>query len=224
MKMFLAEFLAAICAAFFLNVYFNDDKPAEPPPQKVVIQVEQKTVAPVKPSNVNMTPTVTTPAKVEPQNYFANGQFKVGVDLPAGEYLVVGTGYVEVAKSSSGSVYDILVNDNIVDARRYVVVNDGEYVKLMSDMKLYSPADAPKLNLNFSKLPAGQYKVGVDIPAGEYKILLDAGGYVALTRDTRKDYVGNQYAHNGGQFYATVADGQYLQIKNGTGEFVGAAK
>ena len=221
MKMFLAEFLAAICAAFFLNAYFND-KPEEPPPQKVVIQVEQQTVTPVKPANVNMTPA--PPVKAEPQNYFANGQFKVGVDLPAGEYLAVGTGYVEVSKASSGNVNDILVNDNIIDARRYVVVNDGEYVKVMSDMKLYSLADAPKLNLNYSKLPANQYKVGVDIPAGEYKILLDAGGYVALTRDTRKNYVGNQYAHNGGQFYATVADGQYLQIKNGTGEYVGSAK
>ena len=222
MKMFLAEFLAAICAAFFLNAYFNDDKPAEPPPQKVVVQVEQPTVTPVKPANVNMTPA--PPAAVEPQNYFANGQFKVGVDLPAGEYLAVGTGYVEVAGSSAGGTNNILINDNIVDARRYVVVNDGEYVKVMSDMKLYSLADAPKLNLNYSKLPANQYKVGVDIPAGEYKILLDAGGYVALTRDTRRNYVGNQYAHNGGQFYATVADGQYLQIKNGTGEFVAAAK
>lgn len=222
MKVFLAEFLAAICAAFFLNAYFNDDKPAEPPPQKVVIQVEQKAVTPVKPANVNMTPA--PPAAVEPQNYFANGQFKVGVDLPAGEYVAVGTGYVEVSKASSGNVNDILVNDNIIDARRYVVVNDGEYVKVMSDMKLYSLADAPKLNLNYSKLPANQYKVGVDIPAGEYKILLDAGGYVALTRDTRKNYVGNQYAHNGGQFYATVAEGQYLQIKNGTGEYVGSAK
>ena len=221
MKIFLAEFLAAICAAFFLNAYFND-KPADAPPQKVVIQVEQQTPAPVKPSNVNMTPP--PPVKVEPQNYFANGQFKGGVDLPAGEYLAVGTGYVEVAGSSSGNVKDILVNDNIVDARRYVVVNDGEYVKVMSDMKLYSLANAPKIDTSNGKLPAGQYKVGVDIPAGEYKILLDAGGYVALTRDTRKNFVGNQYAHNGGQFYTTVADGQYLQIKNGTGEYVGAAK
>lgn len=221
MKIFLAEFLAAICAAFFLNAYFND-KPAEAPPQKVVIQVEQPTATPVKPANVNMTPA--PPAAVEPQNYFANGQFKVGVDLPAGEYVAIGTGYVEVAGSSAGGVNSILVNDNIIDARRYVVVNDGEYVKVMSDMKLYSLADAPKLNLNYNKLPANQYKVGVDIPAGEYKILLDAGGYVALTRDTRRNYVGNQYAHNGGQFYATVADGQYLQIKNGTGEYVGSAK
>lgn len=204
-----------------MNAYFND-KPAEAPPQKVVIQVEQQTPAPVKPANVNMTPA--PPAAVEPQNYFANGQFKVGVDLPAGEYVAIGTGYVEVAGSSAGGVNSILVNDNIVDARRYVVVNDGEYVKLMSDMKLYSLADAPKLNLNYSKLPANQYKVGVDIPAGEYKILLDAGGYVALTRDTRRNYVGNHYTNEGGQIYATVADGQYLQIKNGTGEFVGSAK
>lgn len=53
---------------------------------------------------------------------------------------------------------------------------------------------------------------------------MDAGGYVALTWDTRHNYVGNHYTNEGGQIYATVADGQYLQIKNGTGEYVGSAK
>lgn len=215
MKMFLAEFLAAICAALVLSHYFSD-KPAEPPPQKVVIKVEQQTVAPVKPSNVDAPP----PAKDEPKNYFANGQFKVGVDLPAGEYLAVGTGYVEVAKSSGGGTNNILINDNIVDAQRYIEISDGEYVKVTGDIKLYPSGDAPKLDTS-GKLQAGQYKVGVDIPAGEYKILLEAGGYFAVTRDTRRAYVKNQFTNESGQFYATVAEGQYLQIKNGVGEFVG---
>ena len=219
MKTFWAEFLAAICAALVLNYYFND-KPEEPPPQKVVIQVEQKTVVPEKP----VVPVEQQPvAQDEPKNYFANGQFKVGVDLPAGEYLAVGTGYVEVAKSSSGDVFGILVNDNLIDEQRYVVVADGEYVKLMGDLKLYPANIAPKLDTS-GKLQAGQYKVGVDIRAGEYKIALGGGGYFALTKDTRHAYVKNQFTNEGGQFYITVADGQYLQIKNGTGEFVGAAK
>lgn len=219
MKMFLAEFLAAICAALVLNYYFND-KPDEPPPQKVVVQVEQKISVPEKIS----VPVEQQPAtQTEPQNYFANGQFKVGVDLPAGEYLAVGTGYVEVTKSSGGDMNNILVNDNIVDAQRYVAVADGEYVKVMNDLKLYPAAVAPKLDTS-GKLQAGQYKVGTDIRAGEYKITLEAGGYFALTKDTRHAYVKNQFTNESGQFYVTVADGQYLQIKNGTGEFVGAAR
>ena len=163
------------------------------------------------------------PAQAEQKNFYANGQFKVSTEITAGEYIAVGTGYVEVAKDSSGDVNNILVNDNIENARRYVAVNDGEYIKLTGDLKLYPVADAPKVDTS-GKLSAGQYKASVDIPAGEYKILLDAGGYFAVTRNTRHTYVKNQYTNEGGQFYATVAEGQYLQIKNGTGEFVGAAK
>lgn len=163
-----------------------------------------------------------SPAQVEQEKFFANGQFKVGTEITTGEYIAVGTGYVEVAKDSSGDVNNILVNDNIEDARRYVVVNDGEYVKLTGDLKLYPVDDAPKVDTG-SNLLAGQYKVGVDIPAGEYKIMLEAGGYYAVTKDTRRAYVKNQFTNEGGQFYATVADGQYLQIKKGTAEFVGAA-
>lgn len=218
MKMFLAEFLAAICAALVLSHYFSD-KPAEPPPQKVIVQVEQQTVAPVKPSNVDAPP----PAEDEPKNYFANGQFKVGADLPAGEYLAVGTGYVEVAKSSGGGTNNILVNDNIENAQRYIAAADGEYVKVTGDIKLYPSAAAPKLDTS-GKLQAGQYKVGVDIPPGEYKIFLEAGGYFAVTKDTRHAYVKNQFTNEGGQFYATLAEGQYLQIRTGSGEFVGSAQ
>ena len=47
------------------------------------------------------------------EKFFDNGQFKVGTDLPVGEYLAVGTGYVEVATSPEGG-NSIVVNDNIV--------------------------------------------------------------------------------------------------------------
>lgn len=164
---------------------------------------------------------MTTP--VEQKNFLANGQFKVGTDLTAGEYLAVGTGYVEVAKDSSGNVYGILINDNIVDAQRYIVANDGEYVKLTGDIKLYLATDAPKFSTK-DGLPSGEFKTGVDIPAGEYKINLEAGGYFAVTRDARHAIVKNQFTNEGGSFYVTVADGQYLQIKKGTGQFVGAVK
>lgn len=117
---------------------------------------------------------------------------------------------------------NILVNDNIENARRYIAVSDGEYVKVTGDLKLYPAVDAPKVDTS-GTLPSGQYKVGVDIAAGEYKITLDAGGYFAVTNDTRNAYVKNQFTNDGGQFYATVADGQYLQIKKGTAEFVGVA-
>ena len=161
--------------------------------------------------------------QAEPKNYYNNGQFKVGVDFPAGEYIAVGTGYVEVSKSSSGGVDNILINDNIENARRYVIANDGEYVKVTGDIKLYPLADAPKIDTS-GQLAAGEYKVGTDIKSGEYKITLDAGGYYAVTNDTRRDIAKNQFTNEGGSYYATVSDGQYLQVKKGVSEYVGATK
>lgn len=161
--------------------------------------------------------------QAETGKFFANGQFKVGTDLSAGEYIAVGTGYVEVSKSSSGGVDNILINDNIENARRYVIANDGEYVKVTGDIKLYPLADAPKIDTS-GQLAAGEYKVGTDIKSGEYKITLDAGGYYAVTNDTRRDIAKNQFTNEGGSYYATVSDGQYLQIKKGIGEYVGATE
>ena len=159
-------------------------------------------------------------APVEEKKSYSNGQFKVGVDLPAGEYLAVGTGYVEVA--SAPELTAIIYNDNIENAQRYVGVRDGEYVKVEHALKLYALADAPKISVQ-GKIPDGQFKVGSDISAGEYKITLNAGGYFAVTSSPRNDFVTNQFTNEGGTYYATVADGQYLQIKKGSAEAVTAA-
>ena len=157
------------------------------------------------------------------EKFFDNGQFKVGTDLPVGEYLAVGTGYVEVATSPEGG-NSIVVNDNIVSAQRYVTAQAGEYVKLQGDIKLYPASSAPKIDASNGKIPTGQFKCGTDITAGEYKITLDKDGYFAVTKTTGRDFVKNQFAPEGGSFYATVVDGQFLQIKNGTAEFVGTAQ
>ncbi|MBR2732916.1 MAG: hypothetical protein IKO74_02365 [Selenomonadaceae bacterium] len=191
----MSKIFAALLASVFLIAGCGGEKTAEKPAPK------------------------TEQAATE-QKFFSNGQFKVGTDLPAGEYIAIGTGYVEVATVPEGKA-TIVVNDNIVDAQRYVTAQSGEYVKLTGDIKLYPSSDAPKIKVD-KNLPAGQFKCGTDIAAGEYKISLDAGGYFAVTRTTGNDYVQNQFTNEGGNFYVTVADGQFLQIKKGTGKFVGA--
>lgn len=160
----------------------------------------------------------TPPAQKQAQsaNFYASGQYKVGVDISAGEYVAVGTGYVEV--TSDGK--NILANDNITNARSCITVVDGEYVKITGDVKLYVFGDAPKIDTN-GALPSGQYKAGRDIKAGEYKITLEQKGYYDVTRDARHNYIQNQFTNEGGQFYTRVDEGQYLKIRNGTGQFVG---
>lgn len=65
-----------------------------------------------------------------------NGMFKVGVNIPAGEYKIVvdedsgaGMGYLEVATDSSHDFTSIRTNDNI-ESSTYISVNEGEYLTL----------------------------------------------------------------------------------------------
>lgn len=65
-----------------------------------------------------------------------SGMFKVGVNIPAGEYKIVvdedaamGLGYLEVASDSSHDFASIRTNDNI-ESSAYISVNEGEYLTL----------------------------------------------------------------------------------------------
>lgn len=63
----------------------------------------------------------------------AEGTYKVGTDIPAGEYKLTATsgdmGYWEVTNSSSADA-DIVGNDNFTGSA-YVTVSDGQYLKLV---------------------------------------------------------------------------------------------
>lgn len=59
------------------------------------------------------------------------GMYKIGVDLPPGEYKLSaeGMGYYEVTKSARGNILDIVTNDNF-EGDTYVTVKSGQYLKL----------------------------------------------------------------------------------------------
>lgn len=70
-------------------------------------------------------------------NVFTDGNYKVGSDLPAGEYKFtqtdsLGVGYVERARDSSMELDSIISNDltNNEGESRYINVNEGEYLKI----------------------------------------------------------------------------------------------
>lgn len=59
------------------------------------------------------------------------GKYKVGKDIPAGEYKVKATGscYIEVSTGSKGVLNEIVTNDNIESgAEKYITISDGQYV------------------------------------------------------------------------------------------------
>lgn len=68
----------------------------------------------------------------EPQpTYYGEGMYKVGVDIPAGEYNVKAdtgmTGYIEVSADASG---DSIITNDLFDNNTYISVTDGQFLTL----------------------------------------------------------------------------------------------
>ena len=149
-----------------------------------------------------------------------DGEYKVGDDLPAGEYYVKCDGnnlYVEVASDSSGDLDSIIYNLN-TKGGVYITVEDGEYLEI-SGGDLYELDKSPDRGAEDGYYKEGMYKVGDDIPAGEYKVEASEDGlmgYIEVSTDSRhqiEDIVTNDNFDN--NKYITVEDGQYLTLSNG---------
>ena len=61
---------------------------------------------------------------------YSAGQYKIGKDLPAGEYVVISNGdsYIELASDSTGNFSSIIAND-VLKNRSVITVQDGQYLK-----------------------------------------------------------------------------------------------
>lgn len=73
-----------------------------------------------------------TPYVVEDKKY-GDGVYRVGIDIPAGEYEVIATddlaAYVEVASASTWQLESIVTNE-IIENNTFITVSDGQYLKL----------------------------------------------------------------------------------------------
>lgn len=144
----------------------------------------------------------------------AGGMHKVGTDIPAGEYVVVGSGYLQISSDSTGSFESIVENDNYTN-RTIILVSDGQYVQFSG--RAYTPAEAPKVDTSKGELPEGKYKVGVDFPAGEYKLVPSGSGYYGLSTtasESLDSLVSNDNFET--ERYLSVQDGQYLKLNRAT--------
>lgn len=143
--------------------------------------------------------------------------YKIGTDLPAGEYYIKATSYsmyVEIASDNSGDIESIVGNLN-TQGGIYVTVHNGEYLKIV-DGKLYELKNMPDVDKKNGYLTEGQYKVGTDIPAGVYTIEpINGWGYFELTSDSRHDLF-NIITNDNFEETTTVtlSDGQYIELTN----------
>lgn len=83
-----------------------------------------------------MYPVESAPSVVPEDGVYTDGMYKVGEDIPAGEYRVelnessvMGMGYLEVSSDSRHQIDSIITNDN-VQADTYITVQDGQYLKI----------------------------------------------------------------------------------------------
>lgn len=161
-------------------------------------------------------PETTAPLGTR-ENPYMPGMYKVGSDLPAGEYLFLAVTDAEayVCVSSDSNQDDILENE-LFGYTFFVTVEDGEYLEATRCAFVF--ADDVVLNINDDgSFGEGMYRAGRDIPAGEYKLTSDDGmGYYCIYNDTNApfDIVSNDLFDSSA--YVTVKDGQYLVLSRCT--------
>lgn len=189
----------------------EEEKAAEVTKQKVDAEAKAKSDAEAKKAKEDADAKAAKEA-----NKIKAGTYKIGKDIPAGEYLVISKNmtYIECTKDSTGALESIVFNDNLTSkSNSYITLNDGEYFKLTGG-EMYPAAEAPSIIPSDGLYKDGMYKVGQDIPAGEYKVKLTGDmGYTEVSTNSRHQ-LGSIVTNENVQAdtYLTVQDGQYLKM------------
>ncbi|QWT17302.1 hypothetical protein KPC83_05525 [Collinsella sp. zg1085] len=150
---------------------------------------------------------------------YSSGSYRVGQDIPAGEYKLFSesNGYFCVYESlEKNDLDDILMNGNFTTCT-YVVVSDGQLLEIRSAHAVAAAEAEPSTELKGD----GVYKAGFDFPAGSYQVNAEKSnmGYYAVLNnvnatDTLDRIVNNNNFENND--FCTVGDGQYLELTRAT--------
>lgn len=75
--------------------------------------------------------TADTTTENQPRTYWGEGMYKVGVDIPAGEYNVIAeegeSAYLDLSSDSTGNSR---ILNNVFENNMYITVEDGQYLTL----------------------------------------------------------------------------------------------
>jgi hypothetical protein len=175
-------------------------------------------------TSVESKETATSPQNKIQVQYIKAGMYKVGSELPAGEYIIEATGalaYYQVSSDSSGEIESIIVNDTLdKGAFGYIILQDGDYIKV--DLGRMIAASELILQPELDNIPPSTYKIGKDIPAGEYKLTpISELAYWERSRNPRQSVdgiVANDVLTEAA--YVTVRDGEYFKITGAKGQKV----
>ena len=151
-------------------------------------------------------------------SYYEEGQYKVGMDIPAGKYVAWCIdnrygGYFCV--SSDANQDDILFNE-IFDVNSLLEIREGEYVE--ANRCLLIPMDEFYAEYTIkTDITGTMLRVGYDIQAGEYKLQAEEGesGYYCIYGELRQeDILVNDIFEK--TTYVTIKEGQYLILHDCT--------
>jgi hypothetical protein len=166
------------------------------------------------------TEAATTEAEATAK-YYQEGVYKVGKDLPAGEYLLISYddqyvgGYMCVSSDSNQN--DIIHNELFLTFH-YITVENGQYLELTRCGAVSVEEDLITFK-SYDDLGPGMYRIGTDIPAGEYKLIADKDAIAAYSciydnSTASRKIISNDIINNNA--YVTVKQGQYLLLKSCT--------
>lgn len=175
------------------------------------IKISEKAITNTEPPTEPETEN-TTQNKVKA---YPSGMYKVGSDIPAGEYMLFtenSSGYLCV--SSDANQDDIIFNENFGN-NLIATFEEGEYVELSRCIALkYDelPADIDEAIKKYLDEGA-MYKIGTNLKAGEYKLeaTSEYGGYYCVYSSSRHDdIIANDNFDS--TTYVNVSDGEYLLL------------
>lgn len=223
LKIVLIVFAVIIVLGIIGNLNSDDNKSTNP---NALPTTEPAPLTPAPTTEAVSTPTVaptavpteapTVAPTQAPVSTYKSGMYKVGTDIPAGEYIVFSdniiSGYVEISSSSSGKFEDIIANENI-NYNTIITIKDGNYLTLSG---AYAVPFDEVTELDTSG--EGMFKVGTHIKAGEYKLECTNGisAYYEVSSNSSHNInsiIANDNFENNA--YITVRDGQYLTISGG---------
>lgn len=160
--------------------------------------------------------TTSTPGTVYPE-----GEYQAGVDIPAGEYVLLGTQDSD-ADYGSNTIYMICSSavpasmDDIIDYGTFdynaiIRLEEGQFLKLSGCAA--SPIDeVPEIDYRVGCY----FKVGYHIPAGTYQFISDGWGIACVLSapgQRTQDLIKYELIYDKPQAM-TVEDGQYLLLQD----------
>lgn len=144
---------------------------------------------------------------------YYEGQYKVGRDFTAGEYVLLNTsdysGYFSISSDANGNS---IITNGLFDVNSIITVYDGEYLELSRCLAVRATDFYSAYTIRTDR-DGTMLKVGYDIMPGEYKLIAssDTSGYYCIYNDSRQDnIVTNNLFKNSA--WVTVKSGQYLVL------------